>query len=88
MLYEGKAYCCVELGGFIASLSYASSKLMFEAGASGQQADKAQTGCRTSKKLDSVKHQRRGMTAVTTSRSDVTAGPIVFCAPEGRISAA
>ena len=63
------------------------SKLLFKTGCPGEPSQKSKAGARTSKKIDAVKHQRRGMTAVTTSWSDGTAGPIAFCVPEGRISA-
>ena len=64
------------------------SRLMFKAGNAGKATPRKAAPARANKKVDAVKHARRGVTALTSSWSDGSAGPIVFCIPEGRMTAA
>ena len=64
-----------------------SAKLLFKSGAAGEKSCRVKATGRANKKLDTVKHGRRGITALTSSWSDGSPGPICFCLPEGRLTA-
>ena len=62
------------------------ARLLFKAGCAGQQAPRKKAPARASKKIHTVKHVRRSITALTSSWSDGTGGPICFSIPEGRMT--
>ena len=60
---------------------------MYKSGPVGQRAKKSKAPQAADKKIHAIKHARRGITAVTSSFSDGSRGPIAFCVPEGRVTA-
>ena len=63
------------------------ARLLFKLGSPGEKTSKKKAPARASKKVHTIKHARRGLTALTSSWSDGSAGPICFCIPEGRLNA-